>query len=455
MQRPTFIRLENSLGAAMYFRGTPIMDIYSFRGIQLIPDHPYPYIQRTYAPEGITLDSFTVEVFDLCGHAIVGLPMGVFQVVSSFSDPDTGLPQVYWSFQPEVDFGDRLIYLRLQTGINSFVYSSPFVLSATNAEYCTRIDYRNTFYEQNLAIGVNLWFTDTDREIEVSNYTAVSTGKTYNTGVRKTAFEWWRSNINWKSVQELIEDVFLLKYVYLRAEMDGGLPVKTQLKEAAEMPRLQGRENFIQQEFPLFRDYTATFDPNAVIPEPPTPPVATITLISVLSQDKANVEYTFTYANFTPQFLTYEWSLDEEEWNSVTQGIDSPQAVQVINNNLNNFYYRITHTSGITSNTVQQPVPAITIENIISEDSGFSQSGNSYNIYYTANFSPVINYIFEATFDGTNWVQLNYDDGNPNPKFVSTSSSNEEYTQFRVRYYYSEQFPDEVVSNTYNFSFTP
>lgn len=453
MQRPTFIRLENSLEVAMYFRGTPIMDNYSFRGIQLIPNHPYPYIQRTYADGGISLDSFTVEVFDMCGESLGVLPMDVFQVVSAFSDPDTGLSQIYWSFQPTNDFGDRLIYLRIETGIHSYVYSSPFVLSETNSEYCARIDYRNKFYEQNLAIGVNLWFTDTDREIEVSNYTAVSTGKTYNTGVRKTPFEWWRTNINWKPINELIEDVFLLKYVYVRAEMDGGLPVKTQLKEASELPRLQGRENYIQQELPLFRDYTVTYDPNAVTPEPPTPPVPSITLVSVISQDKAFVEYTFTYANFTPEFLTYEWSLDGEEWETYTSNTISPQLVTVLDNHLNDFYYRITHVSGITSNVVQQPTPVIEITNITSPESSFNSGGNHYDIYYEANFVPVINFIFEGSVDGTNWVALYYGSGNINPKPVTTPSSTNEFIYFRVRYVYPPQFTNEVVSDPYNFEF--
>ena len=92
-----FIRIEHTIEAAKFYRYSPIEnpDMLYINGIQLLPNNPLPYVQRTNNPEGIEIEDFVVSVVDLCGNELADIT-DAFDIVTVFQD-ENGKPQVEWS----------------------------------------------------------------------------------------------------------------------------------------------------------------------------------------------------------------------------------------------------------------------------------------------------------------------------------------------------------------------
>lgn len=429
------------------------MTEYSFEGVHLLPDYEYPYNQRTYAAEGIEMeDIISVKVCNLCGTEIGDVSI-YFNVLETFNDPDTGLPQIIWQLKGATfDAGYQLVYLKIRTGANVFVYSSPFLLTNKNSEYTSYWGYKNKKTDEYLYIGLITYFRQNKSQQEISNYTAVSTGETFTATSRLTKYERWNTGVIDINIIEEYKTLFLCRYLYSLPTNFDGLPVRTNLFEAFDTPDLEADENFAEQEILLLRNYSQTLDPNEIPIVPPPPPVDVpfINLIKVESKDLKNVLYTFTYGFFTPTSLTYQYSLDQVNWFDSTGAIISPHQVGVGNHQVLNYYYRIYHfNTGTQSNIVQLAQPAITIDNITSPQTSFIQVGNNYNIFYTVTgFTPASDFAFEGSVNGSDWVGLYYSLGFQNPKTVQTPSSAEEFKFFRIKY-----SPSGLYSNVFNFQF--
>lgn len=438
MRYPIFIRLENSLDAAMRYENSPQMTEYSFEGVQLLPNHPFPYIQRTYAKQGIEIEEWTVLVKDLYGNTLEDIT-DYFDVLRAFDDPDTGLPQVEWEIKKEFpfDFGYQNIYLEIEVGANGFVYSTPFMITDYKSEYVTRWDYRNDDEETMLSSSLRMYFRQRKSQQEISNYPSVATGKTFTYTSKLTKYERWNTDVIEINFIEKIKELFLCRYRYSMG-LNDDFPVRTGLFEAFDSPDLEADENFAEAEINLLRDYNITYDPNYIPPTPPDPPVdpPTITLIKVENERKQYLTYTFTTQFFSPTYLTYQYSPDGVVWTSATSDPNSPHDVYIGNLNVTGYYFRIVHESGVESNIVQLAVPSIVIDNITSPQSSFNSGGNNYFIYYTLNgFTPYTQLSFQARVNsGQPWQPLYYSVGYQNPKAVQTPSSGTEFIQFRVLY---------------------
>ena len=113
MKQPTFIRIEDTYEKALTYKGSPQMeqDLLSFFGVQLLPNQSVPYIQRTYCNVGVEIESYIVRIKDFCGNTLEDITNS-FEIVRTFNDPDTGLPQIEWQLSNiPVDTGYKLIYL--------------------------------------------------------------------------------------------------------------------------------------------------------------------------------------------------------------------------------------------------------------------------------------------------------------------------------------------------------
>lgn len=447
MRQPVFIKLENSLEEAMTYRNSPQMEFYNFAGVHLQPQSPFPYIQRTYAEGGIELEDYIVWVCDMCGNRLYDIS-DYFGIVRNFDDPDTGTPQLEWSLTyVDFDAGYQLVYLEIEQGANDKKYTSPFYLTSEGIEYTARVDYRNAELNATmLSTGLNIWFKQDEELMEQSTYDAVVTGRRTAVTTKLVEYEVWQTGIIDITFFRRIKQMFRNKYVYVDLE-------RTVVFEPFESPRLEGKENFAEQELLLCRDNSDKYNPLYTPPIPPDPPVDApfITLIQVNSLDLKNVSYVFTYGFFEPTYLQYQYSLDGITWTTSTGGITSPwQPVQVANNQGLNYYYRIYHEGTDTeSNVVQLPPKTIVIDNITSPQSSFIQIGNTYYISYTINgFTPTSDLSFEASVDGVNWQPMYYAGGYQNPKTVQTPSSGIQFTKFRIRYN-----PFGITSNVFNFSF--
>lgn len=445
MKQPMFITLHETFAEAMGYRDSPQMqDAYmSFQGVQLLPNNELPYIQRTYVEGGFELESYDVYVMSICGDQLADIT-SAFAIKSNFDDPNTGTPQIEWSLTNiPFDAGYQLVYLLIKQGVNDLKYSSPFYLTADMSEYTERVDYGNggTVYSTQLQIEFKQYldlFEQTTYDNFKGNRTAVTT--------KLVEYEAWQTGIIDYTLFRKIKQVFRNKYVYV------GL-AKTVLFEPFETPRLEGRENFAEQELLLCRDESDKYDPLYVPEDPPTPPENPpfINLIRVDSLNDKNVSYVFTYGNFEPTYLQYEYSLDGETWQQSTGDIASPHGVTVLDNRNISYKYRITHLgSGTVSNIVTIAPPSIIIDNITSPQSSFNSAGNTYSIFYTiSGFNLTTNVIFEASFDnGASWQPMSYSSGYQNPKVVNTYSSTLQFTKFRARYQ-----PLGITSNIFTFSF--
>lgn len=418
---PTFIKLENTFEAAMSVNESPQVVFYDYSGIFLVSDNAYPYTQRTYASDGIEIEDFVIEFFDMCGNELTAtVDDDTFKVIRNFQDPPTGLPQVEWQLNTaNLDFGDQLIYFRLSVGVNTYVYSSPFTLSSDESKYSSQWWYKQEEQDNMLSIGLNMYFRNRKSEQELSNYTSLSTGYTTTGTSRLTPFERWLTRVINSDLFEEFKRIFLLKQVYSHPYNFNGLPIRTRLFEALESKDPTADENFNDYEVLLSRNPNFTYDPLAVPVVPPAPPVdpPEITLTNVSSINSNQVVFTFTFDNFTPEYLIYEYSLDSENWTSIASGTTSPVVINVPENDDNPFYYRITHPQA-TSNMIQLPVKVIVINNII------KPSGDPYlyRIGYALNYAPVSYLVFEYSQDNISFFNSFYADGNDNPKDVQTPS---------------------------------
>lgn len=416
---PTFIKLENTLEAAMSVNESPQVTRYDYSGVFLVSDNPYPYVQRTYASDGIEIENFIIEFFDMCGNELeADTDDDTFKIIRNFQDPLTGLPQVEWQLNTaNLDFGDQLIYIRLRLSLITYIYSSPFTIASEGSKYTSQWWYRQESSDNMLSIGLNMYFINRKSEHEVSNYPSLSTGYTTTGTSRLTPFERWITKVINNDIFEEFKKIFLFKQVYSHPYNFSGLPLRTRAFNALESKDPTADENFNDFEFELSRNPNFTYDPLAGIPVPVPPPpiVPAITLTSVTRLNDNQVRFNFTYENFETTYLTYQWSVDGITWNSSTNGTTSPTTVTVLNNNVNDFYYRITHPQA-TSNIKQIAKKSINLGTPILIS---PLDLTKYRLPYTTiEYVPASQLLFEQSADGVNFRPAFYADGNQNPKDV-------------------------------------
>lgn len=452
MRLATFIRLEDSFEKAMNYANSPQMTEYSFEGVQLLPNNILPYIQRTYADNGIEIEDYEVRVMSLCQKELAVITP-YFEVISNFQDPYTGKPQIDWKlYEVPFDFDYKLVYLEINTGADKYYYSSPFYLTAHSADYTSQWYYGNANNEKLKSIGLRFYFRQPKSLMEISNYTSISSGRTFTTSAKNTPYEKWNTDVNDIYTFQRLQELFLSKYIYSKG-LNDSLPVRTGLYEAFEIPDLEMDENSAEQEINLVREYALQYDPNyiPVDPPPPDPDAPLINLISVTNNFKGGVTYVFELINFSPTYLLYEWSFDGETWTSSAGDVISPTDVNVGMTDMYNFQYRITHLSGVTSNIVSLPVPSIVIDNITSPQTSFNTIGNNYYVFFTLNSFDAdpasLSFVASPTEFGS-YVPLYYSSGITSPKAVQTPSSGLEFKWFKILYN-----PLGIESEPYNFEY--
>ena len=431
MNLPEFIKIETTKEAAMAYRNSPQMEFYSFRGVQLLPEQE-SYRQRTYASDGISLEGYSsVEVFDICGNLLPSTIDAAFGVVEAFNDPNTGLPQVIWELENvDDDFGDQLIYLRIGVG-DSFYYSSPFYLTAVNQEYTAKFYYRNIPTQTYLSIGLNIWYKSPDTSETLTTYDTVSTNVRRTIINKNIEFEYWQTDVIDILIFGRIKKMFSCRDLYLWDYTPGELPVRCGMFETFDTPLLEGKENFAEAEL------TLTFDKNDVLggdePTPPPPPPQLINLTEVVLSvfGRNQVQYTFDYSGFTPDYFMFQWSLDQVSWSQIGQQSTSPQYVNVFNPGQNDYYYRIFYPNlNLASNIVQIVTKEIDIFSVVNTGSGYIVAFSLIGFEITQGFIQI-----EVTNDnGASWYDAQYENSNTSPKGFTVPFANPLFTKFRLKY---------------------
>jgi len=437
-----FISIENTLQEAMAYRTSPRMTVYSFEGIQLLPNQINPYKQRTYGANGIEVENYDggVWVTDVCtGVRLLDITDSFYS--TNFNDI-TGLPQIEWSLTNIPFDGQQLIYLEIVQGNNVTFYSTPFYISSYEADYTARIDYRDNPALTMYSTQLRLWFKQPSQAVEVSTYKAVTSGRQLTINSTVTDFELWQSSVIDIYLFAKLNYVFRNLYTYVDL-------VRTDLYEPYEYPVLEAGENFAEAEILFTRNFADVYDPLYVQPIPePEPPIPSITLIQIQLVGTSQVQFTnFTYENIgMPTSLTYQISTDGVFWNDYTNGVNppitiTPNPAQYAGYDLFDLFYRIRdNATGTVSNVLQLPVRSAVINNVISLGLGKT------DIYFTLNsFVPLPGtYLqYQASYDGTTWVNFNPSPmSNTSPVTITLPSLS--FDKFKIIY-----APYGVVSNVF------
>lgn len=426
------------------------MNIFSFRGVRLLPNEENAYIQRTNVPNGINFDDPTVEALTPCGTIVADLTEN-FEQIQSFDDPETGFTQIYWGLKNLPDLGNQLIYLRITNGADGYAYSTPFAVYGLENETDVppyRFDYRDEDTDVMQSIGLELYYYKDAEIFEQESYDTVGGDSRVVLNSKLIEYEICRSSIvDYKLLREFKRMMcFSEKYCDYEA---------VTLIEVPETPDFTGDENFVQYEVSLLRDSVNVYDPNFVPPVPPPPPANTIVLQSVVGVNPTQVNYTFTVNGFTPNYLNYQYSLDGVNWIDDTNAPTSPATRTRANYTTANYYYRITARPAyeVDSNVVQLTAPSIVLSDVYSLDPSFNPTGNDYMFVFTVNNLVLQDQLkFDASPDGVSWTpyytSVYFAPGNNSPKLVETASSGVQFKYFRVRYN-----PLNLVSNTKFFQF--
>lgn len=335
-----FIDFYSTLAEALTERTSPQIDFYEVRGIQLLPNNAYPYVQTTNVSGGIELEDWTAVIVNTWDSSETDVT-AYFSVTNIFNDTD-GFPQFDWSLtNVPYDFGGRMVYLKVDQLIGETFYSNMFQLTDNNSDRTTRLDYRNTATATMQSIQLKMWFWQYLKNQEVTTYYETSTKNTVSNVIKSQLYERWITEVMSTSLYIKISNVFEQKFVYVNL-------VRSNLFDNIEVKEHSGKQNFAQNILKLAFNSTDTYNPLAVSPLPPVPDVPTITLSSVVANG-LSAFYTFSYADFVPTYLVFEYSDDEATWTTQPLGVTSPQFVTF--NGTGVWYFRITHPEAI-SNTI-------------------------------------------------------------------------------------------------------
>lgn len=234
------------------------------KGIKLLPDHPYEYVQKTSNPNGVVLEDWTVKVMSLCGEEL-GDISDKFLVKEPFDD-FSGTPQIVWSVkQIGQDFGQRLIYLEITQTEGETWYTNPFEINNFESEKVTRFDYRDSITLPMLSIGLTTYFRNPRRADVINQRYEKSTGKVRTLRVESAKI--YRMFTEIWSVDLIDKFLNMLGSRYLYRNL-----VRHYFYEVVESPDPEGTSNFSAIEYLLTPYEGEDYDPNYV-PPTPLPPI--------------------------------------------------------------------------------------------------------------------------------------------------------------------------------------
>jgi hypothetical protein len=331
----TFIDFFSELADALTERTSPQIDFYEVRGIQLLPNNTYPYVQTTNVSGGIELEDWTAVIVNTWDNSETDVT-AYFLVEDTFNDTD-GFPQFDWSLtNVPYDFGSRMVYLKVDQLIGQTFYSNMFQLTANNSDKTTRLDYRNTATDTMQSIQLKMWYWQTLKNQDVTTYYETSTRNTVSRVVKSQRYERWITEVMSNSLYLKLTDVFEKKFVYVNL-------TRSNLFDNLEVKEFSGKQNFAENILKLAFNSNDVYDPLTV---PAVPSVPYILLSSIVTNGLSAI-YTFSYGDFVPTYLVFEYSDDQVTWTSQNLGVTSPQSVTF--NGTGVWYFRISHPEAISN----------------------------------------------------------------------------------------------------------
>lgn len=231
-----FINLYRTKEEAFFFKNSQLNTQYIFKGVQLMPNSPAKYIQRTETPNGIDLEDWTVFIVDPCTNIKTDVTLYFF--VDKLTNSLDGAPQLYWSLtNVPFDFGYKLVYLEVNQDIGETFYSTPFLLTEIEIEKTSILHYKESKELEYQSIGLQIWFLDDDKKTELTTYYEVSTKNTVSKAIKTSNLSLYRTEMIPKEMIILLTYALESPILYIDGQ-------RFSLFEAIDIPAKTSQENF-------------------------------------------------------------------------------------------------------------------------------------------------------------------------------------------------------------------
>lgn len=248
----SIINIFRTLDEAMSFKNSPINQYYRFNGVHLLPNNTIPYVQVTNTPLGINLEDWTVYGVSVCGLVEQNITNSFN--VDSLTNSQNGNPQIIWSLtNVPIDFGVKMIYLRIQQAMGETFYSQPFMLTNYGSEKTTQYHYKERVGDVVQSIGMKAWFRQEKEETELSTYFELSTQLTVTEAIKVNEIEIHKTER--MSIDQLKKLAMILRSPYLFIDSK-----RAYLYKSIEIPSLKANENYAEIEYQLTIDENAIYE---------------------------------------------------------------------------------------------------------------------------------------------------------------------------------------------------
>lgn len=353
-----FINIYSTKEEALSVRYSPNTNIYSFKGIHLLPNNTVKYVQTSFTAEGIELEDWEVFAVSLCGNNRVNITEN-FHIERVFQD-NSGTSQIDWSIDQLPDMGTGLVYLEinqlLEPGDYSQTwYTNVFQITDYGAENTALVHYRDDVLDTMQSIQLNLYWCYDKKSFEFASYKEVSTRLTKTVTASSSKYQIWQTGIIPRDLIIKITDLFDLTYMYVDY-------VRCFPFEPVDIPDPEASENYAEYTFSLSFSFNDVYDPTVspIVPVPDPEQTQFIDFTRLLQQRGLNVYLYWSYTGFVPENgnFDYQISTNNVDFTSV---LISPPLLSNASTNLkiialpayNTIYFvRIVANGTIISNTL-------------------------------------------------------------------------------------------------------
>jgi len=234
-----FIELYSTKEEALSTRYSPLVSIYNYRGIHLMPESDLPYVQVTENPNGVNIEDWEVFLVSVCGNERIDITTS-FDIVDNIED-DFGNPQIVWKLTNLPDAGSGLYYIEANQILSpgnyaDTYYSNPFECYEDERGETSRIDYGDDMTGVMQSIQLNLFFEIPLISQEYTSYMQASRRQQVTVTASQVEYERWQTGYVPRelAIKLLKLNTFTYCFLNLRRYFPMSVP---------EIPEKQGQEN--------------------------------------------------------------------------------------------------------------------------------------------------------------------------------------------------------------------
>lgn len=256
-----FIKIYETLEEAYFIKKSPHDTIISRTEIQLLPNNPSPYIQRTSNPNSVEIEDWNCYLVHACSGSKEDIT-AYFEVDYVFFD-DNGTNQIQWRLTNlPTDYNRDYVYLEIDQGVGGQTYySTPFLLTNSGSEFTSRFDYGCELNKDVQSIQLNIYFRQDFIDTELATYNEISTNTTVTTTTQSSEYQKFVTGVF--SIDRLILFSKIFSEIYTFCNLQ-----RVNLYNPIEIPEVNGNVNSVIQSPILLSFESLIYDPFHIEPEP-------------------------------------------------------------------------------------------------------------------------------------------------------------------------------------------